>query len=65
MEFVTVIYCSDEQEWQWTAPEVITDNNELSLKSDVWSFGVLMYEVITFGKIPYAGIPVLKIDIDM
>jgi serine/threonine protein kinase len=46
---------SDEVEWQWTAPEVISDENALNTKSDVWSFGVLMYEMITFGKIPYSG----------
>ncbi|XP_060574818.1 tyrosine-protein kinase STK-like [Ruditapes philippinarum] len=45
----------DEIEWQWTAPEVTADENALSTKSDVWSFGVLMYEMITFGEIPYSG----------
>ncbi|XP_045158785.2 tyrosine-protein kinase STK-like [Mercenaria mercenaria] len=45
-----------ENEWQWTAPEAIVDEDKFSTKSDVWSFGVLLYELITFGKIPYAGL---------
>ncbi|XP_060552364.1 tyrosine-protein kinase STK-like [Ruditapes philippinarum] len=45
----------DEIEWQWTAPEVTANENALSTKSDVWSFGVLMYEMITFGEVPYSG----------
>jgi serine/threonine protein kinase len=49
------IYFSDEIEWQWTAPEVTANETALSTKSDVWSFGVLMYEMITFGEIPYSG----------
>ncbi|XP_041356421.1 tyrosine-protein kinase SRK2-like [Gigantopelta aegis] len=39
---------------KWTAPEA-AHKNEFSIKSDVWSFGVLMYEMITFGRVPYAG----------
>ncbi|XP_053388923.1 tyrosine-protein kinase FRK-like [Mercenaria mercenaria] len=45
-----------ENEWQWTAPEAIADEDKFSTKSDVWSFGVLLYELITFGKKPYAGL---------
>ena len=37
---------------KWTAPESILSNT-FTTKSDVWSFGIFMYEVITYGKTPY------------
>ncbi|XP_053395711.1 tyrosine-protein kinase Abl-like [Mercenaria mercenaria] len=49
-------HCEDENDWQWTAPEAIDDKTMFSTKSDVWSFGILLYELITFGKTPYAGL---------
>ena len=39
---------------KWTAPEAC-NYNHFTTKSDVWSFGILMYEVITYGRMPYAG----------
>jgi len=37
---------------KWTAPEAI-DNGKYTIKSDVWSFGILLYEIMTFGQTPY------------
>jgi len=39
---------------RWTSPEA-THYGKYSSKSDVWSYGVVLYEIITFGKNPYAG----------
>ncbi|KAL0599565.1 Tyrosine-protein kinase Lyn [Plecturocebus cupreus] len=37
---------------KWTAPEAINFGC-FTIKSDVWSFGILLYEIVTYGKIPY------------
>jgi fyn-related kinase len=39
---------------QWTAPEA-ANYNKFTVKSDVWSFGILLTELVTFGRIPYPG----------
>ncbi|KAM9719601.1 tyrosine-protein kinase Lyn [Menidia menidia] len=39
---------------KWTAPEAI-NYGSFTIKSDIWSFGVLIYEIITYGKVPYPG----------
>ncbi|XP_063729539.1 tyrosine-protein kinase SRK3-like [Symsagittifera roscoffensis] len=38
---------------RWTAPEAIRDAKNFSTKSDVWSFGILMMEIVTMGINPY------------
>nr|KAG5705282.1 hypothetical protein BaRGS_010733 [Batillaria attramentaria] len=39
---------------KWTAPEA-AKRYTFNTKSDVWSYGVLLYELSTYGKVPYPG----------
>ncbi|XP_067856279.1 tyrosine-protein kinase HCK-like isoform X2 [Heptranchias perlo] len=40
---------------KWTAPEVFRDESHTT-KSDVWSFGILLMELVTYGQTPYPGL---------
>lgn len=40
---------------KWTAPEAALQR-KFSIKSDVWSFGIVLYELVTYGRVPYPGL---------
>jgi hypothetical protein len=40
---------------RWSSPEAIL-YGQFSSKSDVWSFGILIYEIVTFANEIYAGV---------
>lgn len=39
---------------KWTAPEAAL-YGRFTIKSDVWSYGILLTELVTYGRIPYPG----------
>uniref|UniRef100_A0A3Q3XEQ2 Protein kinase domain-containing protein n=1 Tax=Mola mola TaxID=94237 RepID=A0A3Q3XEQ2_MOLML len=42
---------------KWQAPELLA-KRPTSQSSDIWSFGILLYEMATLGEAPFAEIPV-------
>ena len=39
---------------KWTALEAAL-YNRYTIKTDIWSFGIVIYEIITYGRFPYPG----------
>ncbi|XP_030358937.1 tyrosine-protein kinase HCK isoform X1 [Strigops habroptila] len=45
---------------KWTAPEAV-NYGTFTIKSDVWSFGILLTEIITYGRMPYPGMTSVEV----
>lgn len=45
---------------KWQAPELLAKRTATP-KSDVWSFGLMLYEMVTLGDVPFAEIPVTEL----
>ncbi|CAK8676993.1 unnamed protein product [Clavelina lepadiformis] len=41
---------------KWTAPEALKDG-KFSNKSDAWSYGITLWEMWSFGRVPYPRVP--------
>uniref|UniRef100_A0A0R3WUM2 Protein kinase domain-containing protein n=1 Tax=Hydatigena taeniaeformis TaxID=6205 RepID=A0A0R3WUM2_HYDTA len=46
---------------RWTAPEVLESEANFTLRSDVWSFGVVMWEIYSLGSLPYSDVPIREL----
>ncbi|CAF1328939.1 unnamed protein product [Didymodactylos carnosus] len=45
---------------KWMSPEALFDR-KFSTKSDIWSFAILVWEIMTYGGTPYPSVPAEKL----
>jgi len=45
---------------RWCSPEAL-EYGKFSIHSDVWAFGVVLWEIFSYGKIPYVGMSNMEV----
>jgi len=51
---IYMLKCTNRLPIRWMAPESIVDG-DYTKESDVWSFGILLFEIVSLGALPYEG----------
>ncbi|BHF74695.1 hypothetical protein SprV_0501778200 [Sparganum proliferum] len=41
---------------KWSAPEILENKENYSTKSDIWSYGIVLWEVYSLGHVPFSDI---------
>ncbi|CAF4280605.1 unnamed protein product, partial [Adineta steineri] len=49
---------------KWTAPEAL-ESKKYTNKSDMWSYGILLWEIFSYGRCPYPRIPADEVLINL
>ncbi|XP_066283577.1 fibroblast growth factor receptor 4-like [Branchiostoma lanceolatum] len=47
--------------WKWMAPERMQGGQAYTTQSDVWSFGIVLYEISSLGGDPYPDVPMAQL----
>lgn len=58
--FHNFFYGQGKLEYKWLSIESM-QNRILTTKSDVWSFGILLWEMFSFGDMPYRDIEIYQL----
>jgi len=49
--------CGEQEDpvpWRWLSVEAIRDS-KFSIETDIWAYGVTLWEIFTLAEVPYQG----------